>query len=277
MSGEVLKVVLVGDLNVGKTSIMNRFIHGVFDEKTRSTISLDFGIKEIQVDGENRKIQVWDTAGQQKFRTITRAYYRRAAGILLVFDLTSRNSFENLPTWLDEINSNTPSNTVVFIVGNKKDAEGQISEEAIRNFCDKIKPHHYIYTETSAKDNHNINELFHQIVQKIPKTIEVRDQFLVDETTVKMVSGSSGRGECGCSLLVEPKWGGLVCKNCFKEIVDRSYYRCLDCTGTVICCRCEVEGKISDHPEQHILMKCYNKYFYMRLGLTLTLNLNLNI
>ena len=116
------KVILIGDIQVGKTSIFNQFIDSKFQKQYGATLSVDFKVKSIFID-ENTvaDLQVWDTCGEERFKTITRQYYRDINGCFLIFDLTSVSSFEGAAKWLDDIREFGPENTLVMLVGNKCD------------------------------------------------------------------------------------------------------------------------------------------------------------
>ena len=160
-------IILVGDSNVGKTSIIKRFIEGEFEEKVKCTIDVDFHCKNLKIDKNlNVNLKIYDTAGQEKYRSITKSYYRQAEGILLVFDLTEENSYNKLTKWLDEISDNT-SNVEIILVGNKSDLKDRkINIEEAEHFAQKkqIK-----FIETSAKDGTNIQLLFETLAISINK------------------------------------------------------------------------------------------------------------
>ena len=121
----LFKILLIGASNVGKSSIMTRYVDNIFSESYISTIGVDFKIKTLEVNNKIIKLQVWDTAGQERFRSITSSYYRGSSCIIVVFDLSDINSFiDAIEIWLDEIKKNnekTGSNSMVYIVGNKLD------------------------------------------------------------------------------------------------------------------------------------------------------------
>ena len=116
------KIVLIGDPCVGKTNILSRFINGVFIENTRATIGVDFGVTTINVDDKKIKTQIWDTAGQERYRAIASAYYRMASGIVIVYDITNKLSFDHICSWINEVKLHVPQANIL-IVGNKTDLE----------------------------------------------------------------------------------------------------------------------------------------------------------
>jgi Ras-related protein Rab-2A len=117
----LLKFIIIGDSNVGKSCIVQRFMEGHFNGDIGNTIGVEFGAKQIKIKDKNVKLQIWDTAGQETFQSITRSYYRSAAGALLCYDITSKESFEHVQTWLREVQLNGNEKMVICLVGNKAD------------------------------------------------------------------------------------------------------------------------------------------------------------
>ena len=151
----LFKILLIGNSAVGKSSLLMRFAEDIFSENFLPTIGVDFKIRTIQAGGSTVKLQMWDTAGQQKFKTITSAYYKGANGIILVFDITDRKSFMDVQNWLDESDKYAKENVVKILIGNKKDLETErkVSQTEARNFAESIGTN---YFQTSAKDGLNI-------------------------------------------------------------------------------------------------------------------------
>lgn len=159
------KVLLVGDSGVGKSSIMLQYTEISFIETFISTIGVDFKMKVIVVAGKKIKLQIWDTAGQERFRTITTAYYRGAHGILIVYDVTNRVSFENISRWQKEIITNTPpeKNPVQFLIANKSDCAPSLRKVSVEDgtrFADNTGIR---CVEVSAKTRMGINAIFDAI------------------------------------------------------------------------------------------------------------------
>ena len=117
----LFKYIIIGDSNVGKSCIVQRFIEGEFNAGIENTIGVEFGAREIKINDKLVKLQIWDTAGQEAFQSITRSYYRSAAGALLCYDTTNRQTFENVQNWLREAKSNGNNEMVICLVGNKID------------------------------------------------------------------------------------------------------------------------------------------------------------
>ena len=161
----ILKLLTIGDQFVGKSSIINRYIDDKFNENIKPTLAIDYKTKMIQ-KGENLiKISIYDTAGEEKYRHLIKNYYNGSNGILLVFDITKRNSFDNLNFWLDELEKNCNLNNLyIFLVGNKTDLkkERKVSYDEAKNFADMKK---IPYIEISAKTGDNIDKLFNDFIK----------------------------------------------------------------------------------------------------------------
>lgn len=168
----LFKFILIGDSTVGKTCILTRFVDGWFKAESDPTIGVEFGSKVLKCkSGLTVRLQVWDTAGQESFRSITRSYYRGAIGALLVYDITNSSSFENLPTWLKDSLDATNQNIGLVLVGNKCDLESerQVNKEVAKNFA---KENNLLFLETSAKSGTNIEKIFQILSEKILTKIE---------------------------------------------------------------------------------------------------------
>ena len=161
----ILKLLTIGDQFVGKSSIINRYIDDKFNENIKPTLAIDYKTKMIQ-KGENLiKISIYDTAGEEKYRHLIKNYYNGSNGILLVFDITDKNSFDNLNFWLDELEKNCNLNNLyIFLVGNKTDLkkERKVSYDEAKNFADMKK---IPYIEISAKTGDNIDKLFNDFIK----------------------------------------------------------------------------------------------------------------
>ena len=157
------KINLVGDSSVGKTSLLSRFVNDKFEQKYRCTIGVEYKCKNISIDDNSIKLQVFDTCGAEKYRCITRSYYRSAKGIFLVFDLTNPISFAKLEDWLIDILKSAPKGVEIFLIGNKKDLESRrnVSKRVIENILSKHSIKNYI--ETSALTGEGVIEAFHKM------------------------------------------------------------------------------------------------------------------
>ena len=162
------KVVLLGDSGVGKTCIITRFVSSSFDANMTSTNGASYCTKLVKYEqlGKNLLLDVWDTAGQEKYRSLTKFFYKDAAAVILVYDITREDSFENMKNyWYNQLLENCDKNVVLGVVGNKCDLfeEEKVSEADAREFADKIGA---IFELTSAQNNTGITEIFQEVGNK---------------------------------------------------------------------------------------------------------------
>lgn len=155
----LFKLLLIGDSGVGKSCLLLRFADDSYTESYISTIGVDFKIRTIQLDGKTIKLQIWDTAGQERFRTITSSYYRGAHGIIVVYDVTESESFNNIKQWLHEIDRYACEGVNRLLVGNKSDltTKRQVEHNAAKEFADSLN---IPFLETSAKSAINVEQAF---------------------------------------------------------------------------------------------------------------------
>ena len=172
---KLFKILLLGDSSVGKSSLFLSFMDKSWNETFVPTIGVDFKIKTINVNNMNIKFQVWDTAGQERFRTIISSYYKGAHGILLVYDITLKESFESLNDWLNEIKKNTSKNIVKVLIGNKIDLNDKriISFDEAKEFADN---NNMKYIETSAKTATNVDQAFGLIGVELMKSFKGNEE-----------------------------------------------------------------------------------------------------
>jgi len=164
-----LKILIIGESGVGKSSLLLRFTDDTFDPEQAATIGVDFKVKTLTVDGNKAKLAIWDTAGQERFRTLTPSYYRGAQGCILVYDVSSKASFQKLDAWLNELDTfATKQDIIKMLVGNKIDKEGrEVSREEGLKFARK---HHMLFIEASAKTREGVQCAFEELVEKIIQT-----------------------------------------------------------------------------------------------------------
>ncbi|KAJ3381335.1 Ras- protein Rab-18-B [Lobulomyces angularis] len=172
---DTFKILMIGDSGTGKSSLLLRFTDDKYlpQDQTKSTIGVDFKLKILTINGKNYKLTIWDTAGQERFRTLTSSYYKGAQGVILVYDVSNRTSFENLQFWFSELEAySSPQNPVVkMIVGNKIDVENREVERIEgENLAKKLGT---LFIETSAKSKFGVIDSFTEICEKI---IEKGDQ-----------------------------------------------------------------------------------------------------
>lgn len=154
-----LKLIIIGDCSVGKSCLMQRFLSQHIRELHEPTVGVEFGAKVLKVNNEEIKLQIWDTAGSEQFKSITRTYYRSAAAAILVYDITNRNSFDHLAVWLEEARVNGNPSISVIVVGNKIDLGAQ-RKVAFQEGLDWANQNGLLFLEASAKTNQRVEEVF---------------------------------------------------------------------------------------------------------------------
>jgi len=174
----LFKLLIIGDSGVGKSSLLVRFADNHFSGNYITTIGVDFKIRTIELNGERVKLQIWDTAGQERFRTITSTYYRGTHGVIVVYDVTSGESFANVKRWLHEIDQNCDVVNRI-LVGNKNDDPDRkvVLTDDAKRFADQMGIRLF---ETSAKDNINVEEMFRAITELVLKSKKDQKERLDD-------------------------------------------------------------------------------------------------
>eukprot|EP01084_Bolivina_argentea_P316378 548385_1 len=168
----LFKIVLVGNNGVGKSNILSRLTVNDFSIDSKPTIGVEFASRFIQtVDGKNVKVQIWDTAGQEKYRAITSVYYRGAVGALLIYDITSKQSFDDLKRWRSELKEHSDENMVVMVLGNKIDLNHKraVPFMQAKEFCDT---HNIKIMEVSALESSNIELAFETLIFSIYERVK---------------------------------------------------------------------------------------------------------
>ncbi|CDJ37590.1 RAS small GTpase, putative [Eimeria tenella] len=193
----LFKLLLIGDSGVGKSCLLLRFADDTYTESYISTIGVDFKIRTIDLDGKTVKLQIWDTAGQERFRTITSSYYRGAHGIVVVYDVTDRESFANVKNWMHEIERYAMEGVSKLLVGNKSDltAKKVVSFEEGKELADSCNIR---FIETSAKSAQNVEEAFHIMASEIKARVQVGQQQSRQQQNVRIGPSQPVRGAAGC-------------------------------------------------------------------------------
>ncbi|CAL8070440.1 unnamed protein product [Calicophoron daubneyi] len=160
------KILIIGDSSVGKSSLLVRYMTDTFEPRIPATIGVDYKVKVVRVsDGTMVKLSMWDTAGQERFRTLTPNFYRGANGAVIVFDVSNRETFDNLSKWMEELKTFSNSQSVsCLLVGNKIDQPRQVSREEGLRFA---RLYNMPYTEASAKTSEGVNSTFYDLVYRI--------------------------------------------------------------------------------------------------------------
>ncbi|OHS94230.1 GTP-binding protein yptV1 [Tritrichomonas foetus] len=197
----LFKVLIIGDSGVGKSSLLLRFSDDMFSDSYISTIGVDFKIRKIDLDDMVIKLQIWDTAGQDRFRSITQNYYRGSNGIIIVYDVTDRDSFDHVGSWMNEIESRASSNVCVLLVGNKEDLGGKraVSVEEGESLA---RSYGIPFLETSAKDATNVEKMFQKMTFVMKSRLDCSNLKSKPESSLNDLNskpiGSFGSKYCSC-------------------------------------------------------------------------------
>ena len=169
MSELTCKVLILGESKVGKSSILNRFTEKHFTENLPPTLGIDYKIKKLIIDKTEVKLQIWDTAGQERFRSITESFYKGCNAVILVFDLTDRDSFEKTKSWLMSIYEKAGKEVFICLVGNKYDLKGSNGVELVNEveINGLAEAHGIVYFPASAKQDYNIEEVFRFVAKNV--------------------------------------------------------------------------------------------------------------
>ncbi|EAS02678.2 small guanosine triphosphatase family (GTPase)-like Ras family protein (macronuclear) [Tetrahymena thermophila SB210] len=178
----LFKFIIIGNTSVGKSCILSQFTENRFKREHDATIGVEFGSKNIEVDGYTIKIQIWDTAGQESFRSITRSYYRGSVGALLVYDVTKEDSFQDLNKWISDVSENANKDLSVAVLGNKIDLDNR--EVKAKDGEAFASERNFLFFETSALNGDNIGEAFYALAKHvldriIEKQIDLTDQVII--------------------------------------------------------------------------------------------------
>ena len=163
-----VKIVVIGDSGVGKTNLIKRFITNTFDQRTKSTVGVEFITKTYKIKDNYFKVEIWDTAGQERYKSITSVYYKGAKGALVVYDITSKLSFGNIEKWMNEIREKTSPDLKLMLIGNKVDLT-EYREVPNETAMQKAKEFGIAFMETSALDATNVKEAFYDLLREIYK------------------------------------------------------------------------------------------------------------
>lgn len=195
-NNDTFKFIVIGSSGVGKTAILTRLVDHVFTGESQSTIGVEFIATSIKVDNVTVRLQIWDTAGQERFRAIAKAYFRSAIGVILVYDITDRKSFDDLSGWLNDVHSQCDPNAVVTLVGNKSDLEEKrkVSESEARAFAEM---HQLQYMETSALAGDNVELAFQTAASNVLRTIAIVKDMIRSAPGAKLGDNNeNGKSDC---------------------------------------------------------------------------------
>ena len=190
------KILLLGDCAVGKSCLLLRYCENSFQESHLATIGLDFRLKTITLENNRKiRIQIWDTAGEDRFRSITRNYYKGAHGIVLIYDVTDQQSFQHIKDWVDKIKEESNEGVIIYLVGNKIDLiDKRIITNADGNkLAEEIKIKYY---ETSAKDSTGVKEVFENLVKDMDNLYS--EQHKEENETIQINKKDKKKKKLGC-------------------------------------------------------------------------------
>jgi Ras-related protein Rab-2A len=167
----LLKYIIIGDSSVGKSNLLLRYTQQRFNDEYQATIGVEFGAKNLTIDSQIYRIQIWDTAGQENFRSITRAYYKNSVCAIVVYDITNRESFNNISSWIEDCRNQSPKTVFLVLVGNKNDLDDkrQVNYDEGMELANKNK---MLFYETSAKVGTNVEEMFLKSAKSIDEKIK---------------------------------------------------------------------------------------------------------
>ncbi|KAL3873283.1 hypothetical protein ACJMK2_036419 [Sinanodonta woodiana] len=204
----LVRLLLVGETGVGKTCLLCRFSNDEFMDSHISTIGIDFKMKTLCLDGQTVKVQIWDTAGQERFEAITKQFYRRAQGIMLVYDICNRRSFEALPKWLSYIHECCKNSVMLVLIGNKSDQQDkrQVPYLEAQKFADE---NNIEFFEASAKMKNNLEKPFLDICRNILKNSQPKEEHEKENTSITI------------EKTVEPNTAGNSSEGLNKELVPQ--------------------------------------------------------
>ena len=166
----LLKYIIIGDAAVGKSNLLLRFSQDDFKSEYQLTIGVEFGAKNLDIDNKKYRLQIWDTAGQENYRSITRAYYKNSVCAILVYDITNRDSFEHISSWVEDCLAQSPKTVFMVLVGNKSDLSEK-RKVSIEEGQKMAKNNNMIFFEASAKTGDNVDKIFEESAKEINKKI----------------------------------------------------------------------------------------------------------
>ena len=195
------KVITLGDSGVGKTSIIRRYVYNIYDDNSLSTVGLTFSFKDIKLKN-NKKVQLKliDTGGQEKYRALSKSYFRNADAVLFVFGLDDEKSYENMIEWFKLFNENHNGKEGIpqYLIGNKNDLERKIDKNLIEEFA---KNNNLCYKEVSAKENICINEIFEEIAEKLYEDYEKSGRGKRSQSVIKIAQNKKKEKKKSCCSL----------------------------------------------------------------------------
>ena len=166
----LLKYIIIGDAAVGKSNLLLRFAQNDFKNEYQLTIGVEFGAKNIDINNKKFRLQIWDTAGQENYRSITRAYYKNSVCAILVYDISNRDSFDHISNWIEDCLAQSPKTVFMVLVGNKSDLNDN-RKVSFQEGQDMARNNNMMFFETSAKTGENVEKIFEDSAKEISNKI----------------------------------------------------------------------------------------------------------
>ena len=191
------QLLVIGDTSVGKTSLITRYTNGTFKDEYLATVGLDYYSKEEIINNKTINIKIWDTAGQERFKALTQSYFRNAEGVMLAFDVTKSESYDNLKDWIVSIKKNLEGKNIflpLIIVGNKIDMEEsrEVEKESAEQFATE---NNYKYFETSAKTGEGVDEAVRDLINQVLNNNQIDEQKMEARKSVQLKEEVNNEGE----------------------------------------------------------------------------------
>ena len=193
---EIFKVIVIGEVGTGKTSIIKRYCENTYSDNYKSTIGVDFGVKKISHLGQNFLMQLWDVGGQERFACMTRIFYKNAIAVLIVFDLSNLHTFDKCKLWMDDVRKNLDTPHLLYLIANKSDInDNKITKEEIINFCQKYDFDNWAIV--SAKTDTGINCIFESLMSDVYHKCNT-ESISIPTNTVNFINENKNKNKNCC-------------------------------------------------------------------------------